>query len=311
MSATVSIESIEDVLRGDAGPDESDLPFRFEFVHRDKLLIDKKYQRPLTSFADRIGEQYSPLLATVLVVSERPGNRKFAIVDGQHRYEGGKKDGIQWFPCFVISGLARDDEASLFARFQTERRQMKAIDRFLADLRGNPNTPEGREAREIDRIVRANGFRMARGGRSSTTIRTPSGVEQLYRYDNKKAKMAGPDALARTLAVIHQVWKDEEKNVNRAIIMGIGNLYLRNGDKVDDKWLITQLRDVTPTRVLSMADEVKDGRGVLSRSQHRQSDAVYRALLKMYNRGVGGKGGGKGRKLHYRGPLIGRPKKDA
>jgi len=309
VSTTVSIESIEDVLRGKEGPDASDLPFRFEFVHRDRLLIDKKYQRPLTSFADKIGEQYSPLLATVLVVSERPG-KKYAIVDGQHRFEGGKQDGIQWFPCFVISGLARDDEASLFARFQTERRQMKAIDRFLADLRGNPNTPEGRQARDIDSIVRRNGFRMARGGTSKTTIRTPSAIEYLYRYDNTKAKMDGPEALDRTLSIIYKVWKNEDKNTNRAIVTGIGNLYLRNGDKVDDEWLISQLRDFTPARILTMAGDIKHGRGVSS-GKYREGDAVYRTLLKMYNRGVGGKGGGKGRKLHYRGPLIGRPKKIA
>src|SRR4051812_16232170 len=132
--------------KGDAvatNNDRRSWPYRFELVPLDRLFVDADYQRPLTSFVERIANDYDPAKVGTLTVSERKKG-PHAIVDGQTRWEATKRQpseelpvddaGRPIVPCLVYYGLSREQEAQLFASLQTDRRGMATYLRFRASL---------------------------------------------------------------------------------------------------------------------------------------------------------------------------------
>src|SRR5688500_10587889 len=92
------------------------LPYTFEILPIDLLFVDDSYQRPLTTFADKIEREYNPALLGTLVVSKREDARttlgyRYAVVDGQTRMEGAARRGVTELPCVVFHNLTKPQEA--------------------------------------------------------------------------------------------------------------------------------------------------------------------------------------------------------
>src|SRR3954468_12926784 len=128
-------------------------PYRFEMVPLDRLTVDI-YQRPLTTFVDEVTNDYNPALVGTLIVSEREDGT-VAVIDGQTRAEGMRRNSEPAAPCLIYSGLTREDEAELFADLQTKRRGMATYLRFRATL-----IARRPEALAIAEIVQAQGFEL-------------------------------------------------------------------------------------------------------------------------------------------------------
>jgi hypothetical protein len=134
-------------------------PYRFELIPLDDLFVDPTYQRPLSSFAERIKRNYNPAMVGTLVVSERNDRRRkasYAVVDGQTRKYGMAANDEPVAPCLVYTDLSPADEAKLFADLQTQRRGMATSLRFRAALLSGDG-----EAQTIAAIARAVGMKMA------------------------------------------------------------------------------------------------------------------------------------------------------
>jgi hypothetical protein len=271
-----------------------DAPFEFEMCDLRDLFIDK-YQRRLTSFVTTIAREFDPLMVGTLVVSERRGGKK-AIVDGQHRFEAMKSLDYQTFPCIVFRGLSPQQEANLFARLQMGRRNMKPMDRFMALLQGEPTDPMTIEAVAIKQIAERNGFRLVAEGKGPRIIKSPSGLEAIYRT-KRSQYIDGATALDKTLETIAASWMpDEVKSGDADLIKGIGLVFLRHAEeKLNQNRLIERLSELTPTTILARA---ADERAPGSRGGGGTSAAIYKVIVKAYN-----KGGGT--MLHYRSSIVG------
>lgn len=117
------------------------IDFPYEPVARmpvDVMFIDKRYQRPLTSFAEVITRKFNPVLFGTVSLSDR-GERvsplqRYAVMDGQTRWTAVRRLGVSAAPALVFSGLSLADEADIFEQIQSQRRGVTSWYKFRAKL---------------------------------------------------------------------------------------------------------------------------------------------------------------------------------
>jgi uncharacterized protein DUF6551 len=243
--------------------DASDWPYRFETIALDRLFVDEAYQRPLSSFLEKIKRRYNPALIGTLATSDRATastgrvrkdtRERYAVIDGQTRMEGMRSREETVAPCLVYENLSRRDEARLFALFQTERRGMATYLRFRAALvSGDP------EAAAIAALVRSAGFRAAGDG-GEYGIKSIAALEWLYRRD--------PELLKRVLSIIGTAWEDQrptpshsDERTRGEILKGLGR-FLTDTKNVDDSRLISALAGINPSQLRHRANALREGSG--------------------------------------------------
>ena len=231
-------------------------PYRFDVVKLSRLIVDDTYQRPLTSFVDKIVNNYDPALVGTLVISGRAGG-KYAVVDGQTRMEAMKELGLADAPCLVYTGLNQAQEASLFARLQKERRGIHSFHRFRAALVAGEDEPKAIEA-----IVNDCGYTI---GMDKGEVGAVASLEYAYRRD--------PEVLERTLLIFKEAWPVDPVDATKEfvpdgqLIKGLAYL-IANGvpgtkrkTNIDDQRLADRLRQVTPEQIRRRASALREGVG--------------------------------------------------
>lgn len=258
--------------------DNGHAPYRFEIVPLKHMIVDA-YQRPLTSFVEKIEENYDPALIGTLCVSER-SKTKFALIDGQTRAEGMKRKGETEAPCIVYSGLSLQQEAQLFAKFQTERRGMTSASRFKAEvIAGDPT------AVAIEAVLEGQQFFVDHNSNEPGALRAVAALEYVYRgtMDRrfKGGQHADPDLLADTLTIIREAWPKLPDTAKSAVmIRGIGWYLARNPDgkprtsELDIDRLVERLSKVTPSDLAKRADALREGRGMSGNSPSYMAEAI-------------------------------------
>jgi hypothetical protein len=260
--------------------DRAAWPYRFELVPLDRLFIDADYQRPLTTFVEKVAADYNPALVGTLVVSERKGHagrlQEGAIIDGQTRWEGMRRVGESVAPCLIYIGLTPADEAKLFSALQTQRRGMATYLRFRAAL-----VAKDPEAIAIAAIVQQQGFDLD-VVETPQTIRSISALEATYRRD--------PQLLHTVMGVISAAWPDPatEFRTGGDLIRGLG-IFLTREQGIDKERLVKRLGSVDPRMVRHRANALMEGGGGGGSRPGYMADAI----LGFYMRG-GRRSGGDG-----------------
>jgi len=250
-------------------------PYRFQIVALKQMIVDA-YQRPLTTFVEKIAHDYQPALIGTLCLSER-SKTKFALIDGQTRAEAMKRKGETEAPCIVYHSLTLEQEAELFAKFQTERRGMTSATRFKAQvIAGYP------EAIAIDKIVKEQGFFIEHKSNDPTALRAVAALEYVYRGASaRKTKHDDPELLADTLNIIRGAWpKLPDTAKGKAMLRGVGHFLARDLDgkprtsEVDVDRLVDRLSKVTPSDLAKRAEALRDGRGMAGYSPVYMAEAI-------------------------------------
>lgn len=252
-------------------------PYSFEIVDVTRTFVDERYQRPLTSFVDKIKANFDPALFNTIILSFRESGkhaRGYAVVDGQTRAvavdqlvsEG--KLGIQLLnvPALVYYGLTPAQEASLFARLQKERRGIASFHRFRAALVAGEQEPKA-----IARIVKDTGYEI--GIASGVQISAVAALEKVYRRS--------PELLERVLVALREAWQDRYMP-NGEVIRGMGK-FLADQPDVDDDRLARRLSVVTVSDLKRRASALREGMGHGGGSEKYMSgaiEAVYRRKIK-------------------------------
>jgi ParB-like nuclease domain len=104
----------------------------------DKLYVDNRYQRNTKSKSsekniDHLIENFSWAHCGALIVCFVPAEKKYAVIDGQHRLQAAiaRKD-INAMPCLVISGMDFEKQAKSFVAINTKRVQLNSLAAFHA-----------------------------------------------------------------------------------------------------------------------------------------------------------------------------------
>jgi hypothetical protein len=144
-----------------------------EWVHITRLSIDSTYQRSTDNSASRrliasIAAKFDWRLCAPLVVSRRADD-VLTIIDGQHRWMAAcQRDDIPQLPCCVFRYENMKEEARMFIVANRARKPINRLDDYYAAL-----AAADEDALEIEQLVRAAGFRMARA-RPGVPARSPS-----------------------------------------------------------------------------------------------------------------------------------------
>ena len=129
------------------GPRPEDWPFTFELLDVNWLYVDERYQRPLTGIHRRIAQNLDLTLLDPLIVSRHEEHR-YAIADGQNRWQGCRVIGVRWLWCRVLD-LTPQEEARVFSKLQSERKNISPLERYKADVfAGDP------AAVAVDRLLK-------------------------------------------------------------------------------------------------------------------------------------------------------------
>lgn len=247
----------------------SDFPFTYEVLPLKQLIVDT-YQRPLTSFVQRIVKAFDPALIGTIIVSKRSA-KSYAIIDGQTRVEGMKEVGLKDAPCLVYVGLTPAQEADLFAKFQTERRGMHSASRFNAEVLA------GREhAVAVNDIVEECGFKVNTTlNGDSRHIAAVAALEFAYwGARTGKGKEPDPELLAQTLLLIKKTWPKLPELARGALIIRGLAYFLSNNPDVDEEKFAAKLSKVQPSELGKRAQALKEGRGMTGQSPALMAEAI-------------------------------------
>lgn len=255
----------------DDAPQIGDWPYKFEIVPITHMKVDE-YQRPLTSFVDKIVKKFNPALVGCLCLSKR-SNTHYAVIDGQTRAEGMRQLGMSSAPAVVFYDLTREQEAALFALFQTERRGMTSAARFNAQVIAKDDT-----AIAIAEVVESLGFTIDHNNNAPGAIRAVAAVEYVFhgaRSGTRAKKQQHPGLLSMTLEIIKSSWpKLPDTAKSASMIRGLGYFLADKEESVDQEKLALKLGKVTPAALAKRAESLREGRGMSGNSPAYMAEAI-------------------------------------
>jgi ParB-like nuclease domain len=202
-------------------------------------------------------------------VSHRGG--WYYLVDGQHRIEALKLWLGSWedqqVQCWTCEGLTEAQEAELFLALN-DTLTVGAFAKFKVAVAA------GRDAEaDVDRIVRALGLRIARGGGGICAVAT---LRRVY-------ARGGPAVLSRALRIIRDAYG--EAGLDGPVIDGIGLVCQRYDGDLSEQRAIQRLASAHGgvSGLISRAGQLRQSTG------SAQAQCLAAAAVELINRGAGGK----------------------
>ncbi|MFC0041050.1 DUF6551 family protein [Actinomadura rayongensis] len=242
-----------------------------------KLVTDHTVNTRLLdgAWVDRRVAAYDPSALGVLSVSRRASG-ECVILDGQHRAELLRRAGHAdtSVDCRVYDGLTPAEEAALFRRLN-DSRKVQPLALFLA-LRAEGDAA----AVEITRLAEAYGWEISHR-QSSTNIYAVVALQQIYKGGPRQIGSSGNGlAVARVLQTVTRAWGHRREAVHGDLLLGIGLVFLRDGDRVDATALADRLASYPggPAGLLGAA------RGVRQIQGGTVAAAVADTVIRAYNR---------------------------
>lgn len=238
------------------------------------LHVDREsYQRPLNQERVRaMAAHFDKRLFGRLVVNQR-ANDHFFIVDGQHRFTAAKLKGMVLIPCIVFYGLSQEEEADLFARWNSGQRRTSPFQNHHA--RGAAMHPG---AQQIDSILAEFGCVLVEKATSSKWGHIAA-VHTVY--DIYGSRAGGPAMLRTVLRVVTNGWMDQKEGLQEDTLRGVYGFIRRYGKE-------PQYSETHLVKTLSR----NQAKHVLAEAKHRANanrekvhTGVVAELLACYDKG--------------------------
>lgn len=238
-------------------------PYEFAVVPLRSLFVDATYQRPLSRFHKRIVEALEPALVGTLIVNKRSdrGPANHAVIDGQTRLAALMQLGHVNAPCLVYQGLSLEEEAALFARFQSERRNVTAVQRFKAALVAGEERAIG-----IQLAADSAGFVIDAHNNYGNSLVAVKALEEVY-------DRHGLYHVAQVLETIAAAWQHRRRGQSQEMLRGLSYFLARTPD-LDVERLIRGLSSVEPGVLSTRAEQLRQGRGRAGSSPSYMAEAI-------------------------------------
>ena len=239
-------------------PAQGDWPFTVELIPAEYLMVDHDYQRPVPwDFVRKMAATYDESLVGTIDVARRSPSR-FAILDGQLRYEATKLVGKKTIWASVYAGLDLQSEARFFLHKNKDRKAIHPYYTFRARVASGDEN-----AVETEKIVQAAGYKIALSAvkadsASENVIQAVSAVEEGF----KRKRPDGSPALAPTLATMRETTLGRPQGNSALLIRGLSMVYA-SGDNggVDPKLIREVMLELGPELVLGRARDLSRSSG--------------------------------------------------
>jgi hypothetical protein len=239
-----------------------------EWVCAADVVVSPTGQRELREgWAAQIAAEFDPDRFLPPLVSRRDG--KLYVIDGQHRFEALRILGWDTRPiqCWVYDGISEAQEADLFL-WHNNRKTVSAFDKFRIGVSAERDAES-----DIDRIVRASGFKVANSDHGG--IRAVGALRKVYAH--------GPAVLARTLKIIRDSYGDD--GLGGEVIEGVGLVCARYNGSLDDAHAVSRLTTVRGG-IGALNSKAYTARKVLAKPL---AQCYAAAVVDIVNAGKGGK----------------------
>lgn len=247
-----------------------DWPFEIELIPLKDLVVDLRYQRPVQEhFVEKLIAEFDERLVGVIDVSAREDGTH-AILDGSQRFHAMQKfKKTAW--CAVYSGMSLPDEARHFYEINRNRRSVHPYYQHQALL-----VTGDKAAREIDRIVRSEGYKLGIGARQDDVISAVRAVE--YAYD--LSSLVRKESLSPTIHLIRNCFYGTKAGKEGDLIKGFARFFQPFGDdEIDWGDFYTKMAEYNPAALVARAREKSE--------LGREATSYYLAnnIVEIYNRG--------------------------
>lgn len=247
-------------------------PFAVELLTLKDLMVDLKYQRPpQETFVAKLIAEFDESLVGILDVSERK-NGNHAILDGAQRYQALlKHKSTVW--CTVYRNMTIADEAMFFYNKNRNRRSVHPYYQIRALI-----VTGDKQSINIDRIVRAEGYKLDTSGAPDTHLSAIRAVEDAY----KMSSLARKESLSPALRVMRACFFGRKAGKEGEIIRGLAKFFQPFEDnQIDLEWLIDQLAGQNPQTLLGRAYD----RAATARPWRTRAHWMAKDIVDIYNRG--------------------------
>jgi hypothetical protein len=239
---------------------------RIRLIALKEMEPESGYQRNTNpAQVENIVKKFDESKLGILTVSQRGG--KYHIIDGAHRSKALRRLGYTHANCVVLTGLTFDQEAEYFRKQNQDRRLIKPLEFFRAGL-----VSGDAHCVNIYRILRANGFDIGTGGKDFHVI---AAIQTLFIVSEEY----GYHTLDDTLRLIAGTWNGIRRASQAEALLGVAEFVHRYG-AVDFE---ARMKDKFYTVFHDYADTTR------ARASNLTARRIFcRALVKQYNRGLGG-----------------------
>lgn len=190
------------------------------WLPKSALIVDHEYQRPLAkAHARRLAAlfkwaHFQPL--TVTPARPVDGDRKWAVIDGQHRLQAAMSiPDIDEVPCYVVPAAGLAEQAEAFLAVNNNHRTVTPFERFRAGL-----TAHDEESLKLQRILDRVGLTLVPAGGAVSPM-TTSSVSTLRRG----LRRCGAGNLEKGLRAIARAWPDRPAAFIEAYVAALPRLF--------------------------------------------------------------------------------------
>ena len=107
---------------------------KLALVPTTEMFIDTTYQRTIQSHVTKIAKNWDSNKCGILQVSYRSDIDKYAIIDGQNRWEAAIKAGVTHLLCQIYENLTIKEEAKIFSEQNDNVTRIASADKFKSLL---------------------------------------------------------------------------------------------------------------------------------------------------------------------------------
>ena len=211
-----------------------------------------------------------------LLVSDRGDG--LWILDGQHRLETAKQQGVISVTCEVFTGLSKADEARLFLG-RNDRASVARLDRDR-----NMATYGDQDTLNVQMAVQAAGYVFVANSAEESTFRDRSaGIAIIHDAERKRDfPVTGVEHLTRVAQFCARTWGNQERPES-GVLRGLSKILVKHGE-IDEDRLFERLRGLPQQQLTAQAKVRRAEEG-----QFRPlsaTKAMTEVILDLYNRGL-------------------------
>ena len=243
---------------------------RLRWVPLTQMRVNPLAQRDLNQArVSKLAAAFDPEKMDTPTVNHR--GEWYYLIDGQHRIAALKEWLSTWqdqqVQCWTYEGLSEAEEAEKFLALN-DALPVRAFAKFKVSVQA------GRDVEaDVDRIVRAQGLRIARGSGGISAVAT---LRRVY-------SSGGPAVLSRTLRIIRDAYG--EAGLDGPVIEGIGLLCQRYNGDLSEQRAVERLSSAHGgvSGLISRATQLRQSTGSAA------AQWVAAAAVELINRGSGGR----------------------
>lgn len=242
------------------------------WVELGKIFVDPSYQRPLKPrrvqqiLRDFTWAQFGALM----LVAREDG--RFAVYDGQHRFEAARKHpGISSVPSVIVVLDQAYEEAQSFLGVNVNRSAISTVEKYWAGIEAGDE-----RMMQICAVLEEAGCEVVPVGSKSAAPGRTSAISAIERA----IADYGDAAVTSACRALREAWPKDAGGLNGTIIQALARLYRNNRRAIDHDRVVARLKG-KDRKIL-----VADGHTLRKMGGGDPAQAICKVLVEVYNKGL-------------------------